>query len=268
MMSGSVGGGSVVVPTPGGSVAGGTPAIVVVGAAVGGAVGAAVGAGVVGRVVGGSVGGGVTGMVAGSSVDAGRTTVVGAGSVVGGATVVGDGKRSSSRAMASPASRRLIDQAMIPAITTSASTATMTKPRRSGPSPGPAGSLGCCAGGAGCTASSTRPPRTGAAEPTLRRSTDRGNPLHGAEAAEAGRIEQGSRLGATAAHAQRGEVGRAAAAATPADPRDQLVDAPPAQELRLVRAASGAGSWSRATSTVMSWVPGSTRGWLPRSWSR
>src|SRR5262245_40869200 len=119
MMSGSVGVGTVVVPTPGGRVAGGTPGTVV-GAAV---VGAAVGGTVAGGVAGG-VGGGVGGTVVGSS-DAVTSTVVDAGTVVGGATVVGDGKRSSSRAMASPASRRPIDQATMPAITTTASTVTM-----------------------------------------------------------------------------------------------------------------------------------------------
>src|SRR5215218_7681566 len=112
MTSGSVGAGNVVVPTPGGSVAGGTPGTVVVGAAVG----ATVGAGVGGAVVGGAVGGSVGGAVGGSTDDAGRPVVVTAGSVVGGATDVADGKRSSSRAMASSASRRPIDQAMIAAI--------------------------------------------------------------------------------------------------------------------------------------------------------
>src|SRR5215213_9992318 len=121
MTSGSVGAGNVVVPTPGGSVAGGTPGTVVVGAAVGGSVGGA---------VGGAVGGSVGGAVGGSTDDAGRPVVVTAGSVVGGATDVADGKRSSSRASAS---RRPIDQAMIAAITTSASTVTIRKPRRSAP---------------------------------------------------------------------------------------------------------------------------------------
>ena len=64
--------------------------------------------------------------MAGSTDDTATSIVVGAGTVVGGARVVGDGKRSSSRAMASPASRRPIDQATIPAITTSASTVTIT----------------------------------------------------------------------------------------------------------------------------------------------
>jgi len=141
MTSGSVGAGNVVVPTPGGSVAGGTPGTVVVGAAVGATVGAGVGGAVVGGAVGGSVGGAVGGAVGGSvggavggsTDDAGRPVVVTAGSVVGGATDVADGKRSSSRAMASSASRRPIDQAMIAAITTSASTVTIRKPRRSAP---------------------------------------------------------------------------------------------------------------------------------------
>ena len=130
MMSGSVGVGRVVVPTPGGRVAGGTPAIVVgAGSRRGGVVGGSVGAGVGGG-VGGTVAGIVTGTVTGATATMpGRRSSSTGARWSGRATVVGDGKRSSSWAMASPASRRPIDQATIPAITTSASTATMTKPR-------------------------------------------------------------------------------------------------------------------------------------------
>ncbi len=48
----------------------------------------------------------------------------------------------------------------------------------------------------------------------------------------------------------------------------QLVDAVGSEEVGLGRVPARAGSWSMATSQVMSAVPRSSRGWPARPWPR
>ena len=137
---------------------------------------------------------------------------------------------------------------------------------------GGSGDVGCAAGCSGSGASpdcSTRPPRTARRTypATVNRSgqspawsfVPRGrsaHPLQDGEAAEAGRVEQGLGLDDPAAHRHRRADPAAAAAAVHAAAAlvDQLVDAVELEELGLACARRPArGSWSTATSTVMSW---------------
>ena len=95
-------------------------------------------------------------------------------------------------------------------------------------------------------------------------------PLEDAERAEAGRVEQ--RLGL--ADAAAGAHGCEVADRRPAPPRSaptlghELVDAVGAQPVGLATVGVGAGSWSTATSQVMSCVPRPSSGRPPRSWPR
>ena len=94
-------------------------------------------------------------------------------------------------------------------------------------------------------------------------------PLEDAEGAEPRRVEEGLGLGDAAARPDRLEVADGGPLAPDRSAfLDELVDAVRAQPVGLAAIRSSGGSWSTATSQVMSCSPRRSSGWPPRSWPR